>query len=80
MQIQQYSAVNTITIGRKCPHMQVVSSLVAKTFKFLSFLFLFAGGSILLLSAVPIVFKFLKPDTYRRRPLAVESGPGEEEP
>lgn len=56
------------------------NEMIAKTFKFLSFLFLFAGGSILLLSAVPIVFKFLKPDTYRRRPLAVESGPGEEEP
>ena len=31
MQIQQYSAVNTIAIGTKCAHMRAVSSLVAQT-------------------------------------------------
>ena len=56
------------------------NEMIASMFKFFSVMFLFAGGSILLLSAVPIFFKFLVPSTDRRRPLAVESVQDEEQP
>lgn len=67
-------------VGSSISNLILRNEMIANTFKFLSFVFLFAGGSILLLSAVPIFFKFLMPNTYRRRPLAVESVEDEEQP